>query len=162
LDWLHRAVSELPTLLRGDAKWRGVFVDYHPPFVERLWREWLDYRIFLHRIHPCAAGEALLHPHPWPSAMRVLDGCYEMAVGYGAGTRDPRIAAKLILRAGSEYEMTDPDGCHYVRPLDKKSLSIMITGKPWAREAPTTFRKLTELSTQNRNEILELFRSVYG
>jgi hypothetical protein len=93
--------------------------------------------------------------------MKVLDGRYEMAIGYGAGTTEPPIAARLILGAGSEYEMTDPDGWHYVRPINVPSTSLMITAKPWARVSPKSDKPLSELAPDKRNEILEFFRSIY-
>ena len=66
---------------------------YQPSGPGEMWMAptspWRDCRIYLHRIYPCAPGEALFHPHLWPSAMRILSGEYEMAVGYGAG-RVPR------------------------------------------------------------------------
>src|SRR5205823_428108 len=95
LDILHAAEKELPRLLASDDGWQSLRVDYHPPFVDRVFRDWSPpgaaegarYRISLHRIHPCAPAEALFHPHPWPSAMRIHSGTYEMGVGHGAGDR---------------------------------------------------------------------------
>ena len=161
LGLLHSAEGALPALLRDEANWKSVFIEYHPPFVERLWCEWFESRLYLHRIHPCNAGEALFHPHPWPSAIKVLEGSYEMGIGYGTGTTAPPIATRLILGAGSEYEMTDPDGWHYVRPLNAPSVSFMITGKPWARMSPKSDKPLFELPPEKRREILKFFRAVY-
>ena len=89
LDVLAAVEQALPQLLQDENAWHSLYIDYQLPTVERLWRPWHEYRISLHRIHPCAPGEALFHPHPWPSAMHVLAGAYEMAVGYGQG-RHPR------------------------------------------------------------------------
>lgn len=161
LDVLHNAERALPALLRNDDVWKSAFVDYHPPFVERVWCEWLENRIYLHRILPCGPGEALFHPHPWPSAMKVLQGSYEMAVSYGTGVSVPPIAARLILGTGSEYEMTDPDGWHYVRPLKQPSISLMVTGKPWARVSPKSDKHLSELAPDKKKEILEFFGALY-
>ena len=161
LDLLHKAELALPALLHDATKWKSVFVDYHHPFVERLWCEWFESRIYLHRIHPCGAGEALFHPHPWPSAMKVLGGSYEMAIGYGEAETEPPIAARLILGAGSEYEMTDPNAWHYVRPLNAPSISLMVSSKPWARTSAKSKHPLSELALQKRQEILAFFRSVY-
>src|SRR5262245_50787575 len=105
---------ELPGLLRDEEGWRSVLIAYHPPTVERLWRSWNDYRVYLHRIHPCAREEALFHPHPWPSAMRILSGEYEMAVGFGPGQEPPPVATLLIASGEFRYEMTHPDAWHYV------------------------------------------------
>ena len=161
LNLLHSVESALPTLLRDEGKWKSVFVDYHHPFVERLWCDWHEARVYLHRIHPCEAGEALVHPHPWPSAMKVLSGRYEMGTGYGKGMVKPPIKEVRVFEAGSEYEMTDPDEWHYVRPLSGPSISLMVTGKPWSRESPKSSKPLAELALVKRREILKFFRSVY-
>ncbi len=135
LELLDIALAELPRLV-DEPGWRGMRIDYHRPFVDRAWRPWRDCRLSIHRIHPCAPDEALLHPHPWPSAIAILDGRYEMAIGYGAGSSGPPIAARVVLTAGARYEMLDPDGWHSVRPLDAPSLSIMLSGRPWTRAMP--------------------------
>jgi hypothetical protein len=162
LDMLHRVETQLPAMLQEEAEWNSLYIDYHPPIVERLWRQWFDFRIYLHRIHPCEAGEALFHPHPWPSAMRVLDGTYEMAVGYGAGEQEPPIAARILLPAGSEYEMTDPHGWHYVRPIASPTMSLMIAGKPWNRPGPKSGKVLNPLAEGQKEAILAFFREYYG
>jgi hypothetical protein len=41
-DVLHEVESELPALLRDEPAWKSVFIDYHPPTVERLWLPWRD------------------------------------------------------------------------------------------------------------------------
>src|SRR5262245_32103375 len=96
LDVLEAFEKELPRLLADEGAWQSLYVDSHPPVVERLWRPWRAGRAYLHRIHPCGPGEALFHPHPWPSAMRVLEGEYEMAIGYGSGVVPPPVAALLV------------------------------------------------------------------
>ena len=162
LDALHQVEDQLPEMLQDRLKWNSLFVDYHPPVVERLWREWNDFRIYLHRIHPCEPDQALFHPHPWPSAMRVLDGKYEMAVGYGTGEKEPPIAARIIMGAGSEYEMTDSDGWHYVRPIGNPTMSLMIAGKPWDHPSPKSDKVLNPLGEEQKEEILKFFREHYS
>lgn len=163
LDVLSRVEEDLPQLLRNKAPWTSVFINYHPPIVERLWLPYEagQYRIYLHRIHPCEQGEALFHPHPWPSAIYMLEGSYEMGIGYGAGDTPPPEAAKLILKKGSRYEMLDPDGWHYVRPLDEPSLSLMVTGKPWDRKAPGSDKPLPMLSVEQRQKLFKDFEFYY-
>lgn len=161
LDVLASVESDLPALLLAETSWQGLLIDYHPPVVERLWRPWHDYRISLHRIRPCSASEALFHPHPWPSAMRILEGEYEMAVGYGKGDITPPIAARMIVRGDFRYEMTDPDAWHYVRPINGPSWSVMVTGKPWSRSAPRPEKPLVELGREQRQALLAFFRSRY-
>lgn len=137
LELLETVLAELPALLSQAEGWRGMRIDYREPYVDRAWRPWRgDYRISIHRIHPCAPGNALLHPHPWPSAMAILAGRYEMTIGYGAGIETPTIAARLVLPAGATYSMTDRDAWHDVRPLDEPVITVMLTGLPWNRAMP--------------------------
>lgn len=161
LEVLARVELELPALLLAEAGWSGLFIDYHPPTVERLWRPWGDYRVSLHRILPCAREAALFHPHPWPSAMRIIEGEYEMAVGYGPGDEPPPIAARMIVRGEFRYEMTHPDAWHYVRPIGGPTWSLMVTGKPWSRQAPRSDKPLVDLTPEQRKGLLAFFRSRY-
>ena len=163
LDVLHQVESQLQRLLKSSEEkhWNSLFVDYHPPFVERLWTQSSDCRIYLHRIHPCEPGEALFHTHPWPSAMRVLEGSYELAVGYGAGEKEPPVAARMILGPGSEYEMTDPNGWHFVRPIEKPTMSLMVAGRPWDRSSPKSDKPLKSLPLERQQEIFQFFRKHY-
>lgn len=136
LGVLEEVEKALPELLRLQ-DWQSVMIDYEQPHVLRLWRHYgMHHRVYLHEIHPCSPENAYYHPHPWPSAMRIVEGVYEMGVGYGTGVKAPPEAAKLVLTAGSTYEMTHPDGWHYVRPLGSSVLSVMVSGTPWGRTPP--------------------------
>ncbi len=161
LEMLHAVEAELPMLLRRDSAWHSLFVDYHKPYVERLWRPWQEGRIYLHRILPCTMEESLFHPHPWPSAMRVLEGSYEMTLGSGSGSEPPPVAARLILPARSEYEMADIDGWHAVRPIHAATMSLMVTGEPWERWSPRSDKPLSPLSEAARTRILQFFQDHY-
>jgi hypothetical protein len=161
LNLLEAAEKELPRLLRDEAGWNSLYIDYHPPTVERLWRPWGECRLALHRIHPCERGRALFHPHPWPSAMRILSGEYEMAVGYGKGEEPPPVAALMIAAGDFRYEMTDPDAWHYVRPLGRPAMTLMVTGKPWDRPTPRSSQPLQPLSEAQKSLILHFFRERY-
>lgn len=165
LHVLAQAERFLPGYLR-EGSWHSLNIDYHPPFVERLWTpiqvDGSEYRLYLHKIHPCGPHEALFHPHPWPSAMRVLSGDYEMAVGYGKGSEPPPIAARMVFRLSGlardqsfRYEMTDPDAWHSVRPIGMPAYSVMVTGAPWGRVSPGPEKELSPLSPS-------LFRSLLG
>ena len=150
----------LPDLLRN-AQWQSLYIDYHPPTVERVWCQWGDYRVYLHRIHTCKAGKALFHPHPWPSAMEIYDGIYEMAVGFGSGDTPPPVAALIHLPPGSCYEMTHPDAWHSVRPLNRPAISLMVTGKPWQRSAPHSDKVLLALNKLEEQRLKSFFRRLY-
>jgi hypothetical protein len=160
LNLLHEAEKELPRLLY-DGGWQSLKVDYHPPFVDRLWRDWRGCRLTLHRIHPCAPEEALFHPHPWPSAMRIHEGTYEMGVGWGRGQETPPVAARIVASGAMEYEMTDPDAWHYVRPIGGPAMTVMLSGAPWTRWSPRGEKPLSPLAPAEIEELLVWFRRVY-
>lgn len=159
LDVLERAEGELPRLLLDLDSWNSLYIDYEQPYVDRLWRPFRDGRLFLHRIHPCNADQALFHPHPWPSAMRIVQGRYEMAVGFGSGETRPPIACRLTTETGLRYEMTDPDVWHYVRPLSDVCWTVMVTGLPWGRPAPKSTTPLRPLTITQVFELVTFFRS---
>lgn len=112
LNVLKQAEKDMRSFLADKDGWKSLDINYHPPRVERVWRQWGEYRIMLHRIHPC--DNALMHPHPWPSAIYIASGSYEMGLGYSNTTEKPPIVAKIIAGRGSRYEMVDKYGWHYV------------------------------------------------
>lgn len=164
LNYLYEVEKKLSTWLKEPIEsWNSLFVDYHDPYVERVWRQDGDNRVYLHRIHRCLPGKApLFHPHPWPSAMKILKNDYVMEVGYGSGITPPDLCMKLIMTDGSYYEMNHFDGWHSVAPIEEYSYSLMVTGKPWEREIPMGLtKKLEPLSSQNKIQILNFFKTRY-
>tara|TARA_B100000614_G_scaffold262909_1_gene300493 strand:+ start:69406 stop:69915 length:510 start_codon:yes stop_codon:yes gene_type:complete len=150
----------LPRLLM-DPNWSSLDINHENPRVERVWRQWGDYRICLHRIHQCAEDEAHFHPHPWPSAMRIISGHYEMGIGYSETDQPPPCAAVVRGSDGMTYEMTDPNGWHYVRPLSREVISLMITGKRWGRTDLLKPQGLKPLSEDRLHEIIDIFARIY-
>lgn len=172
LNKLYEVEKCLPSLIGKDI-WQTLDVTYHPPHVERVWCQWGAYRVSLHRIHPCKPEEALFHPHPWPSAIYIASGKYEMGVAeqyYIPSLHtwmDPNpntLAVKLVLPAGTYYEMTTWTGCHYVRPIDEPVMSVMITGKPWKIRVGEDKVKLDNkpLDESVKENILDYFRVHYN
>lgn len=157
--------EELPELLMLEDIWKSVYVDYHKPFVKRLYTNFVledyNYRIYLHEIQSCNIDEALFHPHPWPSIMKLLSGSYNMIVGYGKGLIAPPVAVKLELPTGTVYEMSEINGWHAVAPVVDSSFSLMITGEPWQRESHKSTKTLHELSVEERNKIFTFFKTIY-
>lgn len=164
LAQLHEVEVQLPKLLL-EQEWESLDVDYEPPRVERVWRKHGDLRVCLHRIHPCE--RALMHPHPWPSAMRVVKGTYEMRLGDGgvdglSGQQGYHKVATLTLAEGSTYEMVDPHAWHNVRPLGGVAYSLMVMG-PKYTQSPFDHKKfgqgrdLKRLSAITASEILSFF-----
>lgn len=155
--------EELFRLLNSPEVWQSLFVDYHKPFVERMWTQIdKEHRIFLHFIHPCEKSDSLWHPHPWPSAMHVLEGKYEMGVGYSEDNKTPPSALTCELsNGGMYYEMMDKNGWHYVRPLEKPASTLMLIGKPWDRWSPKSDKELKPLTEARQETILWYFIDFY-
>lgn len=152
--------EELPELLEFE-DWNSTHVTYEPPEVRRLWRQWGEFRIFLHEIRYCDPGEALYHPHPWPSIVKIVDGGYRMGMGFGPGLDPPPIATTAWLPLGTVYEMNHRDGWHYVAPT-QLAWSIMVTGKPWVREMPRADRpKQNPLEPFEKARLQNRFRGFY-
>ena len=137
-----------------------LYIDYHKPFVSRIWFKYEDFRVFLHKIEPCSDSiEALYHPHKWDSAMEILQGSYEMGIGHSDTNEIPKTDCKLILNKGAKYEMTEPNGWHYVNPLYKKPVfTIMISGKLNGREMPIEPNK--EFRSLKSDEVLEILNII--
>lgn len=135
--------TELADLWVDEARWSSLAITYEQPHVDRLWAELPPIvgrpplRVLLHCIYPCEPDKALWHSHPWPSAVKLLDGTYEHASGF-VDRLGLHTVARSVQPAGASYEMTDPLAWHYVRPIDGSVHTIMITGKPWP---PTTAPK---------------------
>ena len=168
---LARVEQKLPELIADSAGWQSLDINYEPPHVKRLWRDVVldpeddglfHYRVCLHQILPCMA--ALFHPHPWPSAVKILSGRYEMGLGDSATEIEPPMIATLVLAAGSSYEMVHPDGWHSVRPLDEPSYSLMIMAAPFATRHRGEKRpegKLEPLSPTDAANLLGWFARFY-
>jgi len=150
-------------LLHRPEIWNSLNIDYHPPTVERLWCQIGVYRLYLHFIHPCQEGEALFHPHPWPSAIHVLEGSYETGFGFGEGIEEPEVFGKVMVPTGGMYyDMTHKDGWHYVRPIIGVCSSVMLAGEPWDREQLKEDRgELKPLSDDRKVIMLEYFKNYY-
>lgn len=161
LNDLLNIEKELARHLAEEDTWSSVYVDYHKPYVKRLWKQIGTHRVYLHQIASCERSESLFHPHPWPSAMKVIEGVYEMGVGYSKTNEAPVAVSTLILPKNSYYEMVDIDSWHYVRPLSTVSYSLMLTGAPWRRDAPKSDYPLRQLGSDEKRAIFDLFRKEY-
>lgn len=170
-------IEEIKELIKSDQfklwlsnpkLWNTLDVDYHPPRVERVWMPFDDKRISLHVIHPCESDEALIHPHPWESAMYVLPigGMYEHGIGYKGydemGCTSNKFVCTQQFRGDVYYEMLDPNGVHYVRPYGLPVFTVMISGpKIWECNGTQVNKKLEPLSEERKLEILETFKHYF-
>ncbi len=166
LKILELAEQGLPLLLPKREIWTSMFVDYEEPFVERLWTpfqyEGQVYRILLHRLHVTTLSQALFHPHPWPSAMRILRGAYRMRFGVSSTEEAPPVVLEQYLKAGCTYEMAHPDGWHSVAPVTDETYTLMVTGKPWDRPSPKPPTEQRELTQWEIEGLIQTFAFHYG
>lgn len=133
LDVLNEALHALPQLVFEDpSTWQTLAVRYETPHVDRVWRQWGDYRLYLHCIYPC--DKPLYHLHPWASGIAVISGFQRMGVGLAGPDGVPITVATTVLGAGSRYEMVYPEAMHFVQPLGGPSMSVMVTARPWSSE----------------------------
>ena len=166
LQILENIIEMLPDsgFLYNPKVWNSLDITYYPPHVERLWLQLGEYRVSLHFIHN--TNEAcLMHKHKWPSAIRMLHGAYEMGLSYSIpdvsalDANNLPIIAKTVMSKGSSYEMTEPNGLYYVKPITPFSLSVMVSAAPY----PNTKKELGQeadlkpLGDDRKEHILELF-----
>ena len=164
LDVLRAVEIALPKLLCEPASsWQTLMIDYEKPHVERVWRQSGEYRICLHRIHPCREEDAFLHPHAWPMASRILDGTYreKRATGLEAKSRPPFSHFEVYRDASHAYEMVGPLLWHSVQPIEKVCMTLMVIGTPWHQCGTKSPRPLQPLSSSARDDILAFFRTQY-
>lgn len=122
--------NDLPNWLRSPELWNSLDIRHQKPHVKRLWRQIDDnYKLCLHVISP--SEESFWHPHPWPSAVKIIKGEYIMEVGHGVDGKYQSIDATIKLAEGSVYEMINPYGWHSVRPVSKSALSVTLSGPPY-------------------------------
>jgi len=154
-----------------EVAWKSLDINYHPPRVERLWSQFGTMRLMIHKIHPVEQPlltaehkQALFHPHPWPSAVFIVSGDYEMGIGYGEGTSPPPVAARVTLGPGGYYTMTNKNAWHYVAPKKVPSMSIMLIDSPWEEPHPFYLQdtyekmKLDALTERNRKVLVAEFQ----
>ncbi len=151
--------TRLPKLLESMDGWSARLLTNEKPHVERLFREDGDNRIYLHRIHKCDSDEALFHSHPWPAAMRVVQGWYKMHIGICTEISFHN-AATLIIGPGTIYEMNNVNAKHSVCPVTDTTLSLMVTGPIWSKSKVEPKRN-PDLDSVRAEKLLEDFRMYY-
>lgn len=135
LKKLDRLLGILPDLIEGGyLNWDSLIINRRKPHTYRIFTDFGDYRICLHRFDVCDDHESFYHPHPWPGAFVVLQGAYMMDVGMSIDRfGHPLNVASFCLRPNSMYEITNPLTWHKITPLEP-TYTVMINGKPWDKE----------------------------
>lgn len=162
LQVLYTVEKQLDFLLKN-AQTKSMYIDYHQPYVSRIWFDFNQFRVSLHKIEPSDGLEdVLFHPHPWQSAIRILRGSYEMGIGHSETLEVPKVDCKIILPAGACYEMTEKDEWHYVNPIWTPSYSLMVSGPPTGREMPVEpDKEFRELTDKEYHDIMDVVNEYY-
>lgn len=135
LDALHRAIVNLPDLCDDLSLWDSLLINRRKPYTYRVWTMLpTGERLSLHKFDPCDDREAFDHPHPWPGAFMIMQGAYDMRVGFSPDRVSPQSeVASFVLREHSGYEITNPLTWHAVIPRTT-TYTIMLNGKPFAED----------------------------
>lgn len=165
LEVLDNAIDKARELLEADplSHWQSLIVNRRKPHTYRIYTRWNNFRICLHRFHPCTSEEAFYHPHPWPGAFRILEGVYQMHIAYSHNREAPPAADACILKlpAGASYEIWNPLAWHKVVPLGEDPVyTIMVNDEPFRPECAHTQIRTTagkDLDRMSEEEMLEAF-----
>lgn len=140
--------------------WKSKKIRYQYPHVDRLMIPWGDLRISIHYIHPCERAKCYVHPHPWPSAIRVLSGIYETGLynrpWFGL-QEEASPEVRVTGSRGFDYEMVDPKVSHYVWTATG-SYSLMVMGPKWEETIPNPLQEPEgPLSQGEEGALLQVF-----
>jgi hypothetical protein len=128
----------LGALADKNFEWDSLEIDYHKPYVNRIWIKYNDWHICLHEILPCERSEALIHAHPWEADFKVYEGGYRMDMGFGIN--EPEIMQEMVLPPNSMYSMTDPNAWHCIYP-SSTVYSIMVSRTPYGDKTNPNCKK---------------------
>lgn len=164
LEKLQELLPQVYKDVVSEAGWDSLIINRRKPHTYRIFKQYDNLRVCLHKFEPCDSDEAFSHPHPWPGAFLVLYGGYEQTLGYSNDlTSKPEIVSREILKPGSMYEITNPKTWHSVRPL-RTTYTIMVNGPPFEsphKEVRTTKGKdLEKMSEQELIEQLGVFNTL--
>lgn len=170
LGKLNYVVANLPQLLftakRED--WKSLIINRRKPHTYRVFRQFGNYRVCLHKFEGCDEHESFLHPHPWPGAFCIIHGKYLMNVGYSVDlVQKPHFVYRQLQVTGSRYEIVEPKAWHSVTPLGGEVYTLMLNGVPWEpgvhheSTVTTKGKDLQSMTPKELEDFLEEYRRRY-
>lgn len=99
----------------------------------------------------------LMHSHSWSCAIKVVQGGYQMGIGYSSDRNVvPSPIYSCNVQPGNIYEITSPNIWHYTKclPSVKYSYSIMLIG-PRMRDRKALNNE--PLNEQQKEELFDYF-----
>lgn len=126
---LNSILEYLPNLIKLQS-WNTLLINKHPPIIHRCSLQIApDRTLLLHKVFH-TNEQPLMHSHSWDLACKVLQGEYEMGVGFSSDRNIiPPSIYKTIVKFGDIYEMTSSDIWHYTKPLTPYSYSVILIGE---------------------------------
>lgn len=160
IEVLNSLLPEVVKVLRPD-EWDSLCINRRKPYTLRMFRQFGQYRVCLHRFDYCEEQDSFLHPHPWPAAFLILEGSYLQELGYSPDlTSDPISISRQYMRTGSVYEITDRHVWHKITP-QCQTYTIMVNGLPWenphSQVRTTKGKDLEKMEKWQIEEELEVF-----
>lgn len=154
--------------LREYDSWDSLIINRRKPETYRIFRQFGENRVCLHRFSPCNSQESFWHPHPWPAAFKIMYGKYRLDLGFTPNGEDkPTVVSSCVMSAGSSYEMLDENTWHKITPLDDSPVyTIMLNGPPYPdphiKTVTTKGKDLDKMSEGAKLEMMWDFMYLVG
>jgi hypothetical protein len=112
--------------------WGSLIINKRKPHTYRVFKNFGEHRVCLHKFKPCDPKDCFLHPHPWPGAFLMLGGEYIHRIGYTPDLEqgDPIMLYEEFVRPYTIYQITNKQTWHSVQPTIN-SYTVMLNGEPW-------------------------------
>jgi hypothetical protein len=162
INELEDILSSIPKLLLNN-KLDTLLINKYPPIIHRISIKISDNRtLFLHKLFNTEEKKALMHSHSWNFACKVLQGKYEMGIGFSSDRNKPPASIYTsFVKAGDIYEMTSPNIWHYTKPTSDTaySYSVMLIGERYRERRAENNEKL---SIKDKQELVSWFLNFYN
>jgi hypothetical protein len=131
INILNKLIPEVLEAIPEDHEWDSLIINKRKPYTYRIFRQFGEYRVCLHKFDPCSFEESFAHPHPWPGAFMVLRGRYLHSVGVSPDLEsEPELVYQQEVGPYSPYYIGNPLIWHSVQPL-QTTYTIMVNGAPF-------------------------------
>ncbi len=130
---LQNILPSIKSMLADPAHWDSLLINKYPPIIHRVSLKLSTSRtLLLHKLFNTNKETAFMHSHSWPFACKVIEGEYEMGVGFSFDRNaPPESLFTTFIKPGNIYEMVSPNMWHYTKPTEntKFSYSILLIGE---------------------------------
>jgi hypothetical protein len=136
--------------------WQSLIIDRRKPHTYRVFKQFGEHRVCLHRFEACDDSDAFAHPHPWPAAFLLLSGQYIQSIGGSVDLQSqPEFYMRELVRPRSMYEIINPLNWHKIQPLNT-TYTLMINGPGWdVTHKDTRTTKGKDLKSMSDEEMID-------